>query len=253
MPNQVLNLINTAHNENKKLFAVLIDPEKCYGSHLISFINEVNNARPDLIFVGGSQLRASIDSAVQSIKQLTNIPVVLFIGNAMQFSPRADAMLFISLISGRNPDLLIGQHVLSARAIKESGIETIGTGYILVDGGNRTAVERVSQTSSLSDTEQIVNTAIAGEMLGQQLLYLEAGSGASNPVSSNIISQVRANVSIPLIVGGGLRSTQAITKALEAGADIVVVGNHLEQNPKDMTKFAETVRNICFGNTQLTK
>lgn len=242
MPNRILNLITTARNEGRKLFAVLIDPEKCHGDRLVAFVEHINTAKPDLIFVGGSQLRESIDSAVQSIKRLTNIPIVLFIGNAMQFSPHADAMLFISLISGRNPDLLIGQHVQSARAIRQSGIETIGTGYILVDGGKPTAVEKVSQTTSLSNTDTIVNTAIAGEMLGQKLIYLEAGSGAINPVSHSVISKVRANIRLPLIVGGGLRSTKAITTALEAGADIIVVGNHFEHHPEDMAEFAHTIK-----------
>lgn len=242
MKNRVSDIIHNAYREGKKLFAVLIDPEKCGDRGLVSFVELINEAKPDLIFIGGSQLKESIDSAVVYIKRHSTIPVVLFIGNAIQFSPNADAMLFLSLISGRNPDLLIGQHVDSAQSIKQSGIETIATGYILVNGGVATSVEKVSKTSSLSDTTEIVSTAIAGEMLGQRLLYLEAGSGAQHPVKRTIISEVRANIDIPLIVGGGLRSTDMIREALQAGADIIVVGNHLEQHPEELNDFVKTVK-----------
>lgn len=242
MGNRVSHIIHKAYREGKKLFAVLIDPEKCRDSKLISFVELINKAKPDLIFIGGSQLKESIDNAVVHIKQHSTIPVVLFIGDAIQFSPNADAILFLSLISGRNPDLLIGQHVASAKSIKQSGIETIATGYILVNGGMATSVEKISKTSSLSDSSEIVSTAIAGEMLGQHLLYLEAGSGAQHPVKHTIISEVRANVDIPLIVGGGLRNTNMIKEALLAGADIIVVGNHLEQHPEDLTAFVKAVK-----------
>ena len=146
------------------------------------------------------------------IKEHSSIPVVLFIGNAVQFSPNADAMLVLSLISGRNPDFLIGQHVECAIEIKKSGIEAIPTGYVLVGRGQRTAVETVSGTDALSDTETIVRTAIAGELLGQRLIYLEAGSGAQSPVSDGIIAAVRDSVATPLIVGGGIRSTGMIKR-----------------------------------------
>ena len=174
MSDTVLNHIQNAHSVGKKLFAVLIDPEKCSGDSLLNFISLINKAKPDFIFVGGSQLRHSIDEAVIVIKEHSSIPVVLFIGNAVQFSPNADAMLVLSLISGRNPDFLIGQHVECAIEIKKSGIEAIPTGYVLVGRGQRTAVETVSGTDALSDTETIVRTAIAGELLGQRLIYLEA-------------------------------------------------------------------------------
>ena len=163
MSDTILNYIQNAHSVGKKLFAVLIDPEKCSGDSLLNFVSLVNKAKPDFIFVGGSQLRHSIDEAVIVIKEHSSIPVVLFIGNAVQFSPNADAMLVLSLISGRNPDFLIGQHVECAVEIKKSGIEAIPTGYVLVGRGQRTAVETVSGTDALSDTETIVRTAIAGE------------------------------------------------------------------------------------------
>ena len=157
-------------------------------------------------------------------------------------------MLVLSLISGRNPDFLIGQHVECAVEIKKSGIEAIPTGYVLVGRGQRTAVETVSGTDALSDTETIVRTAIAGELLGQRLIYLEAGSGAQSPVSDGIIAAVRDNVATPLIVGGGIRSTGMIDKALVAGADLIVVGNHLENTPLDIIPFVETVRRYNAAN-----
>ena len=248
MSDTVLNHIQNAHSVGKKLFAGLIDPEKCSGDSLLNFISLINKAKPDFIFVGGSQLRHSIDEAVIVIKEHSSIPVVLFIGNAVQFSPNADAMLVLSLISGRNPDFLIGQHVECAIEIKKSGIEAIPTGYVLVGRGQRTAVETVSGTDALSDTETIVRTAIAGELLGQRLIYLEAGSGAQSPVYDGVIAAVRDNVATPLIVGGGIRSTSMIDKALVAGADLIVVGNHLENTPSDIVPFVETVRRHNAAN-----
>lgn len=248
MSDTVLNHIQNARSVGKKLFAVLIDPEKCSGDSLLNFISLINKAKPDFIFVGGSQLRHSIDEAVIVIKEHSSIPVVLFIGNAVQFSPNADAMLVLSLISGRNPDFLIGQHVECAIEIKKSGIEAIPTGYVLVGRGQRTAVETVSGTDALSDTETIVRTAIAGELLGQRLIYLEAGSGAQSSVSDGVIAAVRDSVATPLIVGGGIRSTGMIEKALVAGADLIVVGNHLENTPLDIVPFVETVRRHNAAN-----
>ena len=248
MSDTILNYIQNARSVGKKLFAVLIDPEKCSGDSLLNFISLINKAKPDFIFVGGSQLRHSIDEAVIVIKEHSSIPVVLFIGNAVQFSPNADAMLVLSLISGRNPDFLIGQHVECAIEIKKSGIEAIPTGYVLVGRGQRTAVETVSGTDALSDTETIVRTAIAGELLGQRLIYLEAGSGAQSPVSDGVIVAVRDSVATPLIVGGGIRSTGMIDKALVAGADLIVVGNHLENTPSDIIPFVETVRRYNAAN-----
>ncbi len=230
--------------EGRKLFAVLIDPEKTFGTRLSDFLMLVEEAKPDMILVGGSQLQESVDSVVLQIKSQTDIPVVLFIGNTLQFTPNADAMLYLSLISGRNAEFLIGQHTKNSIEVKQSGVETIPTGYILVGGGVTTAVERVSGTTSLSDIEAIVRTAVAGELLGEKLMYLEAGSGASVPVSKDMISEVKSNVSLPLIVGGGINSLQGITDAIEAGADIVVVGNHLEQYPNHIFTFAQHIRSL---------
>jgi len=240
----IYNTITTAHKTGKQLFAVLIDPEKCVGTTLEQVIDTANKAQPNFIFVGGSQLQNSVDETVIHIKRLTTIPVVLFPGNAFQLTNKADALLLLSLISGRNAEWLIGQHVQAAKVIQESALETISTGYILIDGGNTTAVERVSKTKPLQHDaiDEVVSTALAGELLGNKLIYLEAGSGAQNPVPTSLIKAVKESIHIPLIVGGGLTSTDAIKKAYEAGANIVVVGNYLETHLEKMVDFC-AVRN----------
>lgn len=240
----IYDIITAARNTNKRLFAVLIDPEKCIGAVLDDVIATANKAKPDFIFVGGSQLQNSVDETVVHIKSLTTIPVVLFPGNAFQLTNKADALLLLSLISGRNAEWLIGQHVQAAKVIQESALETISTGYILIDGGNTTAVERVSKTKPLQRDaiDEVVSTALAGQLLGHKLIYLEAGSGAQNPVPTSLIKAVKESIHIPLIVGGGLTSTDAIKKAYEAGADIVVVGNYLETHLEKMVDFCD-VRN----------
>ncbi len=236
---RVLDLIRQT---SKKKLAVLIDPEKCYGGRLVEFLEQLKKAQPDLIFVGGSQLRSSVEETVVQIKSATDIPVVLFIGDASQFTPKADAMLMLSLISGRNSEFLIGQHVRSSLQIKRSGIEAIPTGYILVSSGAETNVEKYSHTKSICDHQEVLATAIAGELLGMQAIYLEAGSGAKKPVSAELIRLVRQEMSLPLIVGGGIRSVEALRVACKAGADLIVVGNHFEDNPQDVLAFAEAIR-----------
>ena len=240
----IYDIIATARNTNKRLFAVLIDPEKCIGATLDEVIITVNKAKPDFIFVGGSQLQNSVDETVVRIKSLTTIPIVLFPGNALQLTNKADALLLLSLISGRNSEWLIGQHVKAAQAIQQSQLETISTGYILIDGGNTTAVERVSKTKPLQRdaVDEVVSTALAGELLGNKLIYLEAGSGAQDPVPIALIKAVKKAINIPLIVGGGLTSTDAIRQAYKAGADIVVAGNYLETHIEKMVDFC-AVRN----------
>jgi len=230
----------------KKLFVVLIDPDKCVGECLTRFTELAKQAEIDFIFIGGSLTTESTDQAIESIKKACNIPVVLFPGSASQFSPKADAMLYLSLISGRNPDFLIGQHVVSAPFIKKSGVETISTGYLLIESGSTTSVEYMSNTRAIprEKTSIAVATAIAGELLGNKLIYLEAGSGAKLPVPIEMIQTVKQNISIPLIVGGGLRTKTDIQSALEAGADIIVVGNILEKEPELMIEFGRMVKKI---------
>lgn len=243
MTHNIYQLIQEKKAAGQKMLAVLLDPDKCsnVGQTLFECIS---NARPDFVFVGGSVVDGSVDNLVRSLKQRLPFPVLLFPGDARQFTPNADALLLLSLISGRNPDLLIGQHVNAAMAIKRSSIEVIPTGYILIDGGRLSAVERVSHTQPLPADcpEMVVVTAVAAQLLGMQMVYLEAGSGALTSVSPEIIEAVSSELSIPLVVGGGIRTIEQINNALSAGADLLVIGNHFEAHPEDMLPFAEAVR-----------
>ncbi|MFA6779649.1 MAG: geranylgeranylglyceryl/heptaprenylglyceryl phosphate synthase [Paludibacteraceae bacterium] len=226
--------IEEKRKENGKMLAVLVDPDKTDISAIRILTGKMKNSPPDFIFVGGSLIHESIGLVIEQLKQEMNVPVVLFPGNACQFSEKADALLFLSLISGRNPEYLIGQHVLSACEIKKSRVEVISTGYILIDGGRPTSVQYVSNTMPIPhDKPDIaVATAIAGELIGNRVIYLEGGSGALYPVSEEMISSVRKSIGIPLIVGGGLRSADDMERAYRAGADLVVIGNILESRPE---------------------
>lgn len=239
----LLRKIQSKTTQSIKQLAVLIDPEKISGFELKEWTYIIDREKPDYIFVGGSQLQKSVVDAISIMKQVTNIPILLFPGNAMQLSDNADALLLLSLISGRNPDLLIGQHVVAARSIKNSGVEVIPTAYILVDGGKDTAVSRISGTQplSLSDTTLIEDTALAGELMGKELIYLEAGSGALKSVPCSIVAQVKSQLSIPLIVGGGICSVDSMIERFHAGADIVVIGNHFEHHPEELHHFCEAL------------
>ena len=226
--------------EGKKMLAVLIDPDKGISS-LSDFIQRLKASPPDFILVGGSLIFKSVEKTIETIKKECSVPVILFPGNALQFTDKADAMLYLSLISGRNAEFLIGQHVTSSYSIKKSGVEHLSTGYILIDGGKPTSVEYMSNTMPIppDKPEIAVATAIAGELIGHKLIYLEAGSGALYPVPANMITAVKENTDVPLIVGGGLRTTSDIQNALQAGADIVVVGNVLEKTPELLEEFVE--------------
>ncbi len=233
-----------AKAQGHKLFALLIDPEKCTGERLQKVIDVANAAQPDFIFVGGSQLQQSAETTIEIIKKKCKIPVVLFPGNALQLAPNADALLLLSLISGRNAEWLIGQQIKAARAIYDSKIEAIPTGYILVDGGKSTAVEQVSQTQPIAadNRDLIVATALGGEQAGKKLIYLEAGSGAKNSISAETIRAVKQVLTIPLIVGGGITSPEKMQEAYAAGADIIVVGNYLETHLEELPKFVAAAR-----------
>ena len=229
-----------ANKANKqKMFALLIDPEKCSDEwlhHILSILNnnsQISTLNSKFIFVGGSQLKKSVFDVVEKIKTLTSVPVIMFPGDASQFAENADALLFLSLASGRNAKYLIEQHIEAAKAIKYSGVECISTGYILINGGKQTAVERISHTAPYptDNIQLITDTALACELLGHKMVYLEAGSGAHNPVNYDIIKAVRKTISIPLIVGGGIKTPEQMMAAFNAGADLVVIGNHLESHP----------------------
>lgn len=219
--------------KNKKMLAILLDPDKIDWSGMDKLIARINQSPATHIFVGGSLvLSTKIDDLIVKIKQNSSLPVVLFPGNPSQISGMADGILFLSLISGRNPDFLIEHQVNAVPILKKTKLEVISTGYILIDGGNQTAVARVSQTKPLdaNNSDYIAQTAQAGEMLGNQMIYLEAGSGALNPVSLEIIQKVSKNIEIPLIVGGGICNKALIQQAFDSGADMVVIGTAFENN-----------------------
>ncbi|HPF92551.1 MAG TPA: geranylgeranylglyceryl/heptaprenylglyceryl phosphate synthase [Tenuifilaceae bacterium] len=216
----------------KGLFALLVDPDKYRVDDLINLSQRAQTAGVDMILLGGSITQASIADTLLTIRRYTSIPIVLFPGNAMQFVPTADAILLLSLISGRNPDFLIGNHVLVSHSLHQSGMEIIPTGYILVESGRVTSVQYMSGTVPIprDKSDIVVATALAGQQLGLKSIYLEAGSGAELPVSTQIISEVRKCVDLPIIVGGGLRNPEQVKAARNAGASMVVVGNALEKD-----------------------
>ncbi len=234
---------NSIHKKsvNQKQLALLVDPDKYSQESLALFVELAKETLPDCIMVGGSLVAGSVEQVVQYIKLHTNIPVVLFPGNNHQLCNEADDLLLLSLLSGRNADFLIGQHVVAAKAIRDSGIESISTGYILIDGGCSTSVEYMSNTKPIprDKVEIIVATAIAGELIGNRMVYLEAGSGAINPVSKEAIQAVRKAISLPIIVGGGIRTVEQAKDAYLAGADMIVVGNALEKDRFFMRDLAQ--------------
>ncbi|HLT82447.1 MAG TPA: geranylgeranylglyceryl/heptaprenylglyceryl phosphate synthase [Cyclobacteriaceae bacterium] len=241
----LLTTLLESQQKGKKSIAVLIDPDKADDSnHLQVLINLANENCIDFFFVGGSLVTtANLSDVVRQIKKNVTIPVVLFPGNSIQIDPNADALLFLSLISGRNPELLIGQHVVAAPIIRNTRIEVIPTGYMLINSGRITSVAYISNTTPIPDDKYSLAacTAMAGEMLGLRTIYLDAGSGAEHPVSAKMISSVRKAVNVPLIIGGGLNTaTKAIT-ALEAGADMIVIGNALEKNPDLLSEVSDKV------------
>lgn len=222
-----------AISKEKKLLVVLIDPDKMLIENVKPFIEKVNTSEADYLFVGGSIVEEEATEAiVTEIKKYTQLPVVIFPGDAIQITNKADALLFLSLISGRNPEYLIGKHVESVKRLKNSHLEIIPTGYILIENGKQTAVEKVSHTKPISrdDIQQIVDTAKAGELLGMKLIYLEAGSGALHPVTEAIIQSVKQEINIPLIVGGGIRTLEMLETAYKSGADLVVIGTAFEKD-----------------------
>jgi putative glycerol-1-phosphate prenyltransferase len=230
-------------HQGRRMLSVLIDPDKVNEKHLDRICNYADQAEVDFFFVGGSLLtQGDIARTIASIKRRSEIPVVIFPGNHQQVDERADAILLLSLISGRNPDLLIGQHILAAKRLKSSEIEIIPTGYILVDGGNMTTVQYVSGTAPIpTDQPEIAaTTALAGEQLGMKLIFLEAGSGAKNPAPLSMVRAIRQEINIPLIVGGGIRTPEKAEEMYTAGADIVVVGNQFETAPELIVEIAAT-------------
>lgn len=234
--------ILTAQSDGRKQLAVLIDPDKIQGKHsLENLLTDCEKAQVDFLFVGGSLLlNDQFGLILSQIKNLTDIPVIIFPGSTYQISAAADGILFLSLISGRNPDLLIGQQVHAAPLVKSAGIEPLSTGYMLVDCGNATTASYISNTDPLPyhKPEIAACTAMAGEMLGNDLLYLDGGSGAKQPISEEMIRKVSSSIIAPLIVGGGIRCEADAERAWNAGTQILVVGNAIEDNLEFLSELA---------------
>lgn len=229
----IYDQICQARSENLKLLAILLDPDKIILENLDNLILKIHQSPATHIFIGGSKVENNIiDELIIRLKQKVNLPIVLFPGNPSQISKEADAILFLSLISGRNPDYLIGHQIKAAPLLKKTQLEIIPTGYILIASGNETAVERISKTEPLdrNNLDLVLATAQAGEMLGNKMIYLEAGSGAQQSVPTEMIDLISKNTQIPLIVGGGIVALLGIKKAHDSGADIVVIGTAFERN-----------------------
>lgn len=233
--------------QGKKSFAVLIDPDKVNDSDMEQLIDLAVDARVDYFFVGGSLVVSDyLDECVQLIKSRCDIPVILFPGSPSQVSKYADALLYLSLISGRNPELLIGQHVVSAPIVKKSGLEIMPTGYMVIDGGAPTTVSYISNAAPLpSDKNEIAMcTAMAGEMLGMKLIYMDAGSGAKKAINENMITQVASCIDVPLIIGGGITTPEKAYLNCKAGADVIVVGNAIEKDASLIKEIAAAIHSI---------
>lgn len=238
------NLILPKLEESKrgaKGFALLIDPDKSDLEYLKKCVLIAIEAKAKFILVGGSLVFNPLEPVFQTLRKLTDLPLVLFPGSALQVCSEADAILFLSLISGRNAEYLIGNHVIAAPFVKNHKLEIIPTGYMLIEGGHITAVEYISQTKPIpaNKPDLAVATALAGEMLGQKLIYMDAGSGALYPVSPQIISAVSNSINIPLIIGGGIKTGSQALTAYNAGADIIIVGNKVEENPDFLDEIRE--------------
>lgn len=230
--------------EKRKQFAVLVDPDKYSHEELLALTDLAANSGVSYFFVGGSLLtEGKLDSTISALKQNSDVPVVLFPGDTMQINSYADAILLLSLISGRNADLLIGKHVAAAPFLRKSGLEILPTGYMLIDSGKTTTALYMSNSLPIPrDKDEIaVSTAMAGEMLGLKVIYMDGGSGAEHPVSLSMISQVKKNIGLPLIVGGGIRSAAEAHERFSAGADILVVGNAIENEKSLLKQIARVV------------
>lgn len=233
--------------QNRKQFAILVDPDKCSTAQLKRQADMATEHRADYFFVGSSLLtQDNFQNCINILKEYSNVPVVLFPGNMLQISAQADAMLLLSLISGRNPDLLIGHHVMAAAMIQKSNIETIATGYMLIDPGHPTSVSYMSHTLPIPyDKPDIAYcTALAGAMLGLKMIYMDAGSGARFPLSEAMIKAVRNAVDLPIIAGGGIKTCDKAVELCKAGADLIVVGNAIEKDAELISEMAMAIHNF---------
>lgn len=232
----------TRKQQGKSGFAVLVDPDKVAPSDMPHLASLCNEAGVDYILMGGSLVVAdTLDTCIQRFKAESNIPVILFPGSPSQVSPYADALLYLSLISGRNAEHLIGQHVISAPAVKASGLEVISTGYMVIDGGAPTTVSYISNSAPIPANKPDIAlcTAWAGELQGKHIIYMDAGSGARNPISEEMIHKVSSHIDIPLFIGGGIHTPEKVYANCKAGANIIVVGNAIERDPMLIKELAQ--------------
>lgn len=235
--------------QGQKSLAVLIDPDKVDSENIDQLVTLAVESKVDYLFVGGSLIISNnLDECIQQIKSMCNIPVLLFPGSPAQVSKYADALLYLSLVSGRNPELLIGQHVVSAPFVRKSGLEIMPTGYMVIDGGAPTTVSYISNATPIpSDKNEIaLCTAMASEMLGMKLIYMDAGSGAKRSITESMIAMVSANIEVPLIVGGGITDPEKAYRNCKAGADVIVVGNAIEKNPALIKEMATAVHSLAI-------
>lgn len=233
-----------AKQTGQKKFVVLIDPDKVRLGKISKVLETSVEAGVDFFFIGGSLVvNDMLDYVLKSMKEMCSIPMILFPGNSFQLSYKADGLLFLSLISGRNADLLIGKHVITAPFLKISPLEIISTGYMLVDGGVMTSVQYMSNTMPIPGNKDDIAlcTAMAGELLGLKQIYMDAGSGAKNPISESMIQTVSSGINIPLIVGGGISTPEKAAANAKAGADVIVVGNAIEKDPELIKELAIAV------------
>jgi phosphoglycerol geranylgeranyltransferase len=233
--------------QGKKQFALLIDPDKLCGEEEGSIASKAEEAGVDYLFVGGSLLtKDHLDTCIKTLKKFCKIPIVLFPGSTLQINNQADAILYLSLISGRNAEMLIGKHVESSPHIKSSQLEVLPTGYMLIESGRPTAVSYMSNSTPIphDKTEIAICTALAGELLGLKLIFMDGGSGALNPISTEMIAAVNRHISVPLFVGGGIKTPEHAVANCKAGADVIVIGNAIETDKNLIYQMAKAIHSV---------
>jgi phosphoglycerol geranylgeranyltransferase len=247
MTNRIYLSLLERKAKGQKSFAVLIDPDKVTPEKIDELTSLAISARVDYLLVGGSLVISNrLDEVVQQIKKNCDIPVILFPGSPSQLSRYADALLYLSLISGRNPELLIGQHVISAPFVKQSGLEIISTGYMVIDGGAPTTVSYISNATPIpADKNEIAMcTAMAGEMLGMKLIYMDSGSGAKRPITESMIESVSKIIEVPLVIGGGISDPEKAYRNCKAGADVIVIGNAIEKDASLIRDMSTAIHSV---------
>lgn len=240
----IYNQIIDKYNKKQKQLALLLDPDKCSNQDIIKLATLLNRVTPDLLLVGGSLVSTNTFNFIEQLKKHIQLPTILYPGSSSQYASNSDAILFLSLLSGRNPEFLISHAVATAPLIKANKTEAIPTGYLLIDGGCPTSVQYISQTQPIpaNKNDIAIATALAGQYLGMKLIYLDAGSGATSPIPVTMINAVKQQIDIPLMIGGGLNNGDKVDAACKAGADIIVVGNALEKDMCLLTEFHSIIK-----------